>query len=277
MIVIHRTYLYGPCISFRIFPPVFRRYISRRTSTFTICGCGLARMERAISKLRWYIGSNIGLDRRMTDHQCPLTARGRRAAAAPPPLARTAPSTLWFVIQLWLVETAILATIARIRPSSTTACNKIHETVVTFMRGIGKKYCVNTFAIHERCRFYERASRTRRARNVPRIPLSCVFFVILSYTKHFLLRDTGVKITSFWNIKATSKWSISKISEKNTVKVTYSCFINNSGGSTKTSRSLISLKARSKQCLCLPLVMIITLFWFYSMLLRRNLLGEYLR
>lgn len=181
MIVIHRTHLCGLSISFRIFPPVFRRYISRRTSTFTICGCGLARMERAISKLRCYIGSNIGLDCRMTDHQCPLTARGRRGVA-PLPHARAAPSTLWFVIQLWVVETAILATIAGIRPSSTTARNKIHETVVTFMRGIGKKYCVNTFAIHERCRFYDRASRTRRARNVPHIPLSCVFFLLFYLT-----------------------------------------------------------------------------------------------
>lgn len=29
------------------------------------------------------------------------------------------------------------------RSLSTTTRNKIHETVVTFMRGIGQKYCVN--------------------------------------------------------------------------------------------------------------------------------------
>lgn len=72
------------------------------------------------------------------------------------------------------------------RPFSTTARNKIHETVVTFMRGIGKKYSVNTFAIHERCRFYERVSRTHLA--PPRYAqfFRCVLFLFYLTAKTFL-------------------------------------------------------------------------------------------
>lgn len=169
IIVILRTHVHGRCITFRIFPPEFRRYINRRTGTFTICGCGLARMERAISKLRRYIGSNIGLDCRMTDHQCSETARGR---------SRTARALTAMICNS--IMTSRDRNSCYNRPFSTTARNKIHETVVTFMRGIGKKYCVNTFAIHERCRFYDLVSRTPLAPNTSSV---LYFFYFISHQK----------------------------------------------------------------------------------------------
>lgn len=125
-----------------------RWYISWDTGTFTIFSCRLTWIKRAISKLRRYIRSNIGLDSQMTG--CSVTAR------------------------MWrLVETAVLATIG---PFSITVYNKIHESVVTFMRRIETKYLVNMFVIHERCKFYDRVARMW-------IPWNILFVLFIYYTQ----------------------------------------------------------------------------------------------